>query len=135
MALITLDGVAHSYRPHPARPSDYALRRMDQVWEDGGAYALLVPSGCGKTTLLNVISGLIAPSEGRVRFGGRDVTDLPTRDRNIAQVFHFPVIHATMMVFYNLALHFHTRGFDAPPIRAQGAAVRGRTYVTGALGK
>src|SRR3546814_3427010 len=103
MARITLEGVAHSYRPHPARPSDYALRRMDHVWEDGGAYALLGPSGCGKTTLLNVISGLIAPSEGRVRFGGRDVTDLPTRDRNIAQVFQFPVIYDTMTVFENLA--------------------------------
>src|SRR5665213_2591569 len=102
MARITLDGVAHSYSGSRG-PAEQALQRLDHSWEQGRAYALLGPSGCGKTTLLNIISGLVTPSEGRILFDGRDVTPLPTEQRNIAQVFQFPVIYDTMTVTQNLA--------------------------------
>jgi glycerol transport system ATP-binding protein len=117
MARIVLDGVAHSYFPVPRGPQDYALKRLDHVWEDGGAYALLGPSGCGKTTLLNIISGLITPSEGRVLFDGSDVTEQPTAERNIAQVFQFPVIYDTMTVADNLA--FPLRNRRVPPAEVE----------------
>ena len=61
MARIDLKALAHSYKPNPTDPADYALRPMDMVWQSGRAYALLGPSGCGKTTLLNIISGLVTP--------------------------------------------------------------------------
>jgi glycerol transport system ATP-binding protein len=109
MARITLDGIAHSYIPDPKTEADYALKPMDHVWRDGGAYALLGPSGCGKTTLLNIISGLIAPTRGRIFFGQDDITDLPTQERNIAQVFQFPVIYDTMTVYDNLAFPLRNR--------------------------
>ncbi len=96
MARIELVDLAHAYKPNPAAPADYALRPMSMAWHDGGAYALLGPSGCGKTTLLNIISGLVKPSHGKVLFDGKDVTQLPTEARNIAQVFQFPVIYDTM---------------------------------------
>ena len=92
MARIELVELAHAYKPNPTAPADYALRPMSMSWQDGGAYALLGPSGCGKTTLLNIISGLVKPSHGKVLFDGKDVTQLPTEARNIAQVFQFPVI-------------------------------------------
>jgi glycerol transport system ATP-binding protein len=95
MARITLSNLAHSYLASPASDADFALKEMDHVWEDGGAYALLGASGCGKTTLLNIISGLVRPSQGRVLFGDRDVTDAATTERNIAQVFQFPVVYDT----------------------------------------
>src|SRR5690606_41297212 len=63
---------------------------------------LLGPSGCGKTTLLNCISGLLRPSQGRILFDGRDVTNLTPQQRNIAQVFQFPVVYDTMTVAQNL---------------------------------
>ncbi|MCP5426586.1 MAG: ABC transporter ATP-binding protein [Gammaproteobacteria bacterium] len=119
MARIDLQKIAHAYRPHPSKPADYALKPMDHVWEDGGAYALLGPSGCGKSTLLNVISGLLRPSEGRVLFDRRDVTDLPTKERNIAQVFQFPVIYDTMTVFENLAFPLRNRGFGREQVSAR----------------
>ncbi len=109
MARIDLKGVAHSYLHRQRSEADFALRRLDHTWKDGGAYALLGPSGCGKTTLLNVISGLIIPTEGRVLFDGRDVTDQPTEQRNIAQVFQFPVIYDTMTVYDNLAFPLRNR--------------------------
>src|SRR3712207_9184982 len=82
MARITLDHLAHAYRPNPQGPQDYALKEINHVWDQGGAYALLGPSGCGKTTLLNIISGLVRPTRGRIIFDDRDVTDLPTESRN-----------------------------------------------------
>ena len=103
MASITLDKLAHSYSANPRTDADFALKEIDYQWEDGGAYALLGPSGCGKTTLLNIISGLLVPSKGHIRFDGRDVTHLQPEQRNIAQVFQFPVIYDTMTVRENLA--------------------------------
>lgn len=102
MAKITLDKLAHSYYPNPKSDADFALKQLDYEWQDGGAYALLGPSGCGKTTLLNIISGLLVPSTGHILFGDRDVTHLQPEERNIAQVFQFPVIYDTMTVRQNL---------------------------------
>ncbi len=110
MAEITLDKLAHSYLPAPKTDADFALKEIDHVWSDGGAYALLGPSGCGKTTLLNIISGLLVPSKGNVLFDGKDVTELQPEDRNIAQVFQFPVIYDTMTVRENLAFPLVNRG-------------------------
>lgn len=112
MAQITLKNLAHSYYANPSAESDFALKEMDHVWDDGGAYALLGSSGCGKTTLLNIISGLLRPSQGRVLFGDRDVTDAATAERNIAQVFQFPVVYDTMTVRDNLAFPLRNRGMD-----------------------
>jgi glycerol transport system ATP-binding protein len=109
MARITLSRLAHSYKADPSGPEDYALKEIGHVWEQGGAYALLGPSGCGKTTLLNIISGLVRPTRGRILFDDRDVTDLPTEARNIAQVFQFPVVYDTMTVRENLAFPLKNR--------------------------
>ncbi|MEL7469532.1 MAG: ABC transporter ATP-binding protein [Pseudomonadota bacterium] len=113
MVAIKLDELAHAYGPNPNAPEDYALRpSIDHLWEDGEAYALLGPSGCGKTTLLNIISGLVIPSQGRILFDDQDVTRAPTADRNIAQVFQFPVVYDTMTVYDNLAFPLRNRGRD-----------------------
>ena len=113
MVAIRLDNLAHAYGPNPTAPSDYALRpSINHVWEDGEAYALLGPSGCGKTTLLNLISGILIPSHGKILFGDTDVTHAETTDRNIAQVFQFPVVYDTMSVYDNLAFPLRNRGAD-----------------------
>ncbi len=119
MARVELRQLAHSYQSNPRGPEDYALHRLDHVWEDGAAYALLGPSGCGKTTLLNIISGLLHPSEGRVIFDGREVTELSPKERNIAQVFQFPVIYDTMTVYDNLAFPLRNRGFGEEQVRSR----------------
>ncbi|HEV7415568.1 MAG TPA: ABC transporter ATP-binding protein [Tianweitania sediminis] len=116
MARIDLDHIRHAYMAKPQSPSDYALKEVHHTFEDGGAYALLGPSGCGKTTLLNIISGLVRSSEGRILFDGKDVTPLSTQERNIAQVFQFPVIYDTMTVYDNLAFPLRNRGVSEPDV-------------------
>jgi glycerol transport system ATP-binding protein len=123
MAKITLSNLKHSYYPAPKSPSDYALKEIDLAWDDGGAYALLGPSGCGKSTLLNIISGLLVPSEGRILFDDQDVTHLPPDQRNIAQVFQFPVIYDTMTVYDNLAFPLKNRGVDPAKIDQRVRAI------------
>lgn len=116
MARIDLSHIRHAYGPNPKSGKDYALKEVDHSFEDGGAYALLGPSGCGKTTLLNIISGLLRPSHGRLLFNGNDVTGLSTQERNIAQVFQFPVIYDTMTVYDNLAFPLRNRGVPEPEV-------------------
>ncbi|NRP10297.1 MULTISPECIES: ABC transporter ATP-binding protein [unclassified Marinobacterium] len=112
MAKIKLDNIRHSYYPNPSSDDDFALKRVHFDWDDGGAYALLGPSGCGKTTLLNIISGLLEPSHGKLLFDDNEVTSLSPSERNIAQVFQFPVIYDTMTVYDNLAFPLRNRGVD-----------------------
>ncbi len=117
MAKITLENLAHSYLPNPTSENDYALKELNHDWVDGEAYALLGSSGCGKSTLLNIISGLVTPSQGRILFNDRDMTTAPTSERNIAQVFQFPVVYDTMTVRDNLAFPLRNRGADANYVR------------------
>lgn len=111
MARIDLRGIAHSYDPKATDPI-YALEKCDLTWRDGGRYAVLGPSGCGKTTMLNIMSGIVTPSEGRLTFNDMDVTEIKTAERNIAQVFQFPVIYNTMTAGQNLGFPLVCR--DAP---------------------
>ena len=124
MARIDLVDLAHSYGGNDSDPSSFALKPTSMTWRQGGAYALLGPSGCGKTTLLNIISGIVTPSRGRVLFDGKDVMALSTRERNIAQVFQFPVIYDTMTVGENLAFPLKNRGMRRG--RDRGARRRDR---------
>ena len=112
MAKITLKNLSHSYLTKQNNELDWALRRIDIDWKDGGAYALLGPSGCGKTTLLNIISGLLKPTKGKVLFDDKDVTTLNPVERDIAQIFQFPVIYDTMSVYDNLAFPLKNRGLS-----------------------
>ena len=132
MARIDLD-LAHAYRPNPQSDEDYALLPLKMSFENGGAYALLGPSGCGKTTLLNIVSGLVAPSQGTVKYDGRDVTKLSPQQRNIAQVFQFPVIYDTMTVAENLAFPLRNRGVSAERIRQRVGRIAEMLDMSGQL--
>ena len=112
MSKITLNGLSHSYLDKQNSDADWALRNINLDWQDGGAYALLGPSGCGKTTLLNIISGLLNPTKGKVLFDDKEVTSQTPVERNIAQIFQFPVIYDTMTVYENLAFPLKNRGMS-----------------------
>lgn len=77
---------------------------------------LLGPSGCGKTTLLRAIAGLGMPDEGRITIGGRDMTYLPPRQRNISMVFQSYAIFPHMTVYDNIAFGMKMRKVDKAEI-------------------
>ncbi|MCB1757437.1 MAG: ABC transporter ATP-binding protein [Gammaproteobacteria bacterium] len=135
MAKIILDNIRHSYMKNPSTDEDWALKNMTMTWQDGGAYALLGSSGCGKTTLLNIISGLLRPTEGRVSFNDANVTTLAPDQRNIAQVFQFPVVYDTMTVYDNLAFPLRNRGLPADSVDQRVREIADMLDLGGALAK
>ena len=132
VAQIELD-LAHSYRANPQQDTDYALLPLQMTFKAGGAYALLGPSGCGKTTMLNIISGLVKPSQGRVTFNGEEVTGLTPQQRNIAQVFQFPVIYDTMTVAENLAFPLQNRQMPREQIKQRVGQIAEMLELNGQL--
>ncbi len=77
--------------------------------EEGEFLVLVGPSGCGKSTLLRMIAGLEEVSEGRISVGGRDVTDLAPRRRDIAMVFQSYALYPHMDVRKNIGYGLKVR--------------------------
>ena len=85
--------------------------------EDGEFLVLVGPSGCGKSTLLRVIAGLEEATAGSVWIGGRDVTDLAPRERDIAMVFQSYALYPHMTVRQNLGYGLKVRKSSKDEIR------------------
>ena len=89
-----------------------AVDNVSLTIEDQEFVVLLGPSGCGKTTLLRAVAGLGMADEGRITIGGRDVTYLPPRERNISMVFQSYAIFPHMTVYDNIAFGLKMHNFD-----------------------
>ena len=72
---LEVEGVTKSYA------GVVALRDATLTVEPGTVHALIGPNGAGKSTFINVVAGLYAPTAGRIRIGGEDVTRLPAHRR------------------------------------------------------
>jgi iron(III) transport system ATP-binding protein len=86
-----------------------ALRELDLSIEQGELFFLLGPSGCGKTTLLRCLAGFYTPEEGRVLFGGEDVTGLAPHKRNTGMMFQSYALWPHMTVAENVAFGLEER--------------------------
>lgn len=117
MTVVELKGVSRKYG------SVVALDCLDLVVEKGEFLTLLGPSGSGKTTLLNIIAGMVPPSSGRVEIDGRDVTDMPTRQRGLGMVFQNYALMPHMTVFDNIAFPLRVRRVREQEIRTRVAEV------------
>jgi len=101
MSLLSVRSLTKSYD---------GVRAVDDVSldiETGEVRALIGPNGAGKTTLVGMICGRIAPSSGRVIFGGRDVTGLAAHRRTrlgMAYTFQITSVYARLPVAENIAL-------------------------------
>lgn len=89
-----------------------AVNNANLTIADKEFMVLVGPSGCGKTTLLRAIAGLGMADEGRIAIGGRDVTYLPPRERNISMVFQSYAIFPHMKVRDNIAFGLKMTGVD-----------------------
>lgn len=82
-----------------------ALDELDFALESGELCSIIGPNGCGKTTLFNVVTGALAPSAGRIRASGVDITDWkPFRiaRTGICRKFQVPGIYPSLSVAENL---------------------------------
>jgi sulfate transport system ATP-binding protein len=76
----------------------------------GEFFVLLGPSGSGKSTLLRAAAGLVQVDRGRIRYDGRDVTDLPARERGVGLVFQHYALFRHMTVAENVEFALRVRG-------------------------
>ncbi|MEM6430659.1 MAG: ABC transporter ATP-binding protein [Deinococcota bacterium] len=84
---------------------------------DGELIALLGPSGCGKTTILFSIAGIYKLNQGQILFGGKDVSTLPSQQRNVGVVFQAYALYPHMTVFDNIAFPLKLRNESQSEIK------------------
>jgi branched-chain amino acid transport system ATP-binding protein len=114
--MLEVEGIDVHYGPVQA------LFGVSLAVEDGEMVALLGANGAGKTTTLRTISGLIAPTRGRVRIDGRDVTGLPAHQVVRLGVAHLPEgreLFPELTVLENLRLGYWSRRKDRAGFAAQ----------------
>jgi multiple sugar transport system ATP-binding protein len=91
---------------------------VDLTVRDGELFVLLGPSGCGKTTLLRMIAGLESADSGMITIGGRDVTGLPPRKRDLAMVFQNYAVFPHLTVEQNIGFGLRMKGsLEAAAVR------------------
>jgi len=78
---------------------------------------LLGPSGCGKTTTLRIIGGFVSPDQGRVIFGGEDITRMPPNKRQLNTVFQKYALFTHMNIAENIAFGLKIKGKSKDYIR------------------
>ncbi|MBW0106604.1 ABC transporter ATP-binding protein, partial [Pseudonocardia sp. KRD291] len=100
--------------PGASRP---AVDRLDLDIADGEFLVLVGPSGCGKTTSLRMLAGLEEVSDGHIRIGDREITDVRPKDRDIAMVFQNYALYPHMSVADNMGFALKIAGTDRAEIR------------------
>jgi branched-chain amino acid transport system ATP-binding protein len=84
-----------------------ASDRISLAVAPGELHAIIGPNGAGKTTLIGELTGEITPNAGRIRFGGRDITALPTYRRSalgLARSFQITSLFPDFTALDNVAL-------------------------------
>ena len=122
MARVTLQNVAKSFG---GDRGPWAVQDFSLDIADGELVVFVGPSGCGKSTTLRMLAGLDDVTSGKILIGGKDVTALPPKDRNIAMVFQNYALYPQKTVYDNMAFGLRVRGASKDEIdrRVRGAAL------------
>ena len=100
------------------------LHPLDLRLHSGAVTVLLGATQAGKTSLMRIMAGLDAPSEGRVLVDGQDATGVPVRQRNVAMVYQQFINYPSMTVADNIASPLKLRGAAGVQARARELAER-----------
>lgn len=82
---------------------EFCLRDVTLDIEAGSYFMVLGPTGAGKTILLEAIAGIYRPDRGEIRLDGRDITNIPPRDRNISMVYQDYMLFPHLTVEKNIS--------------------------------
>ena len=124
----------HIFKRYDAQSAP-AVKDFNLEVADGEFLVLVGPSGCGKSTTLRMVAGLETPSSGSVLIGGRDVTRLPPKDRDIAMVFQNYALYPHMTVAENLGFALKLRGVPKTEIARRTEEVAGTLGLSPYLGR
>src|SRR5215204_3585952 len=102
-------------------PPVRAVDTLDLDIADGEFLVLVGPSGSGKSTALRMLAGLEEVDEGAVYIGGRDVTNVAPKNRDIAMVFQSYALYPHMTVADNMGFALKLRGVPKPQIQEKVA--------------
>lgn len=105
MSQLVLENVTVGYGNHAPVIQDLNLNVPK-----GAFYAMVGPSGAGKTSILRAIGGFVAPTSGRVSLAGKDVTTLRPERRNLGIVFQDYALFPHMTVEQNVAFGLRMAG-------------------------
>ncbi len=111
---------------------DFELRNFSLAIGEGAYYVLIGPSGVGKSVLLELVAGLIAPDSGRVYWRGEDVTEKPPETRGFALVYQDYALFPHMTVLDNAAYGLRAKGAGRKAARegaAQAAKIAGVSHL------
>jgi multiple sugar transport system ATP-binding protein len=100
-----------------------AVDAIDLDVADGELLVLVGPSGCGKSTLLRMVAGLEDVTAGSIHIGGRDVTDLAPKDRDVAMVFQSYALYPHMTVRRNIGYPLRLAKVAKPDLERRVAEV------------
>ena len=103
--------------------------------KDGELIVLVGPSGCGKSTTLRMVAGLEDISRGKLLLDGRDITQTPAKDRDMAMVFQNYALYGHMTVYENMAFSLTLRKEDVNVIHKKVLAAAEILGLTSQLNK
>lgn len=93
------------------------LKDINFELEEGKFYTLLGASGSGKSTILNIIAGLLEVSTGDIYLDGKRINDVPTNKRDVHTVFQNYALFPHMTVFENVAFPLKLKKMDKKEIQ------------------
>ena len=112
-----------------------AVKDIDLVVEDNEFFCIFGPPSSGKTTILRLLLGLVAPDEGEITIGGVAVGDQGPKERNLAMVFQNLALFPHMTAGQNLAFPLVERKLEKAAVIERVAQVAETLHITPLLDK
>lgn len=114
--ILKIENICHSYEEDVLKDISLEVKRGEFI-------TLLGASGCGKTTLIKIIAGLLEPKSGKIYIEGEDVTNVQPNKRAVNTIFQSYALFPHMNVYDNIAYGLKIKGYDKKTIKLKVEAV------------